>query len=62
MIVQVEPLAVRRDVLIELLQVSPGTFDRYIRSEPDFPRIQVGSTERYPIDEVRKWLSKHSNN
>lgn len=58
--IQFQPLAVRREVIIELLQISPTTFDRYIRFEPDFPKIQIGSTERYPIADVQAWLTKHA--
>lgn len=46
----------------KMLNIDPRTFDKYIRSNPDFKCILLGKRERYLESELIKYIMENNKN
>ncbi|HFR3572903.1 helix-turn-helix domain-containing protein [Streptococcus suis] len=53
------PLLLNRQQAAELLRIDPKSFDKYIRSHPDFQCFMVGKQERYLKSKLVKFIESH---
>lgn len=53
------PLLLNRQQASELLGIDPKSFDKYIRSHPDFHCFMVGKQERYLRSKLLKFIETH---
>ncbi|MCL4923465.1 helix-turn-helix domain-containing protein [Streptococcus suis] len=53
------PLLLNRQQAAELLGIDPKSFDKYIRSHPDFQYFMVGKQERYLKSKLIKFIENH---
>jgi hypothetical protein len=51
-------LAVQRRRAAEALDISPDTFDRWVR--PDLPVVYIGGVQVWLIDHRRRWLERNA--
>lgn len=53
------PLLLNRQQAAELLGIDHKSFDKYIRSHPDFQCFMVGKQERYLKSKLIKFIESH---
>ncbi|WP_449458692.1 DNA-binding protein [Streptococcus suis] len=53
------PLLLNRQQATELLGIDSKSFDKYIRSHPDFQCFMVGKQERYLKSRLVKFIESH---
>ena len=53
------PLLLNRQQAAELLGIDPKSFDKYIRSYPDFQCFMVGKQERSLKSKLIKFIESH---
>lgn len=53
------PLLLNRQQAAELLGIDPKSFDKYIRSPPDFQCFMVGKQESYLKSKLIKFIESH---
>ena len=56
------PILLTRQQAAEFLGVDPKSFDKYIRSHPDFKCFMVGKQERFTKSELLKFIESHCIN
>ena len=55
-----EELLSRREVSEKVFKCDVGTFDKNIRYAKGFPKMMVGSQEKYPRKLVEEWIRENS--
>jgi len=50
------PYLLTREEASEFLGISVVTFDRYFRSNENFPRFTIGKSERYTIESIINYI------